>query len=135
MAARLWAALSLVAAAAVGCGAAMHPGDGVVRFEDGEPVRAGGVELRALDGGAQYAGRIGREGGFTLSSLEGKPGVPMGEYEAVVVLVVVTEHLAAHKHVHGRDVPKRYFSYDTSDLRVDVPSTDAGPIELEIQSE
>lgn len=125
------AALGLAAA---GCSSDLHPGSGVVRFTDGEPVRAGSVELRPLDGGDRYASRIAKDGGFTLQDTSGRPGTPPGEYEAVVVLVVQTEDLAKELHTHGRDVPRRYADYYTSGLRVKVESAESPPIELVLEA-
>lgn len=117
----------------MGCGETRHAGVGVVKFADGVPLRAGSLELRSLDGEQHYASRIGRDGEFTLTDRAGVVGVPSGEYEAVVVLVVLTEHLAAARHAHGRNVPRRYSDYFTSGLRVRV--ADDEPIEVVIESE
>ncbi len=125
--------LGLLAVGLAGCNSALHSGQGTVRFTDGEPVQAGSVELRCIDKGIQYASKIDRQGAFQLASQQGEPGLPPGEYEAVVVLIVMTEHLAAAKHQHGHDVPARYADYGTSGLKVQVESPDSAPIQLVLE--
>ena len=114
----------------VGCGDTLHPGTGRVLFDDDEPVRAGSVELRSLADRQQYAAAIDSSGEFTLAGRDGTVGVPPGEYEAVVVLIVMTEHLAAADHRHGRDVPTRFADYATSGLRTTIDSATSGPIRI-----
>ncbi|MEM6798905.1 MAG: carboxypeptidase-like regulatory domain-containing protein [Planctomycetota bacterium] len=129
-------ALLTVGAGHQGCSSPpRHSGSGTVRFEDGEPVRAGSVELRSLASGSRYASRINSDGAFQLLDDDGDAGIPPGQYEAVVVLIVLTEDLAAAEHAHGRNVPTRYADYYTSGLTATVESPDSGPIELVLQPE
>ncbi len=109
----------LVALACInGCGSQSGTAAGIVRFADGEPVQSGSVEFRSLADGAQYATRIANDGTFTLTDNDGTISCPPGEYEVVVVQIVLTEDLAAAAHTHGRTVPRRYADYYTSDLRI-----------------
>jgi len=121
--------LPLVAALACisGCGSQSGTAAGVVRFADGEPVRSGSVEFRSLAEGARYASRIANDGTFTLTDNDGTIRCPSGEYEVVVVQIVLTEDLAADAHTHGRTVPRRYADYYTSDLRITKSADDTAP--------
>ncbi len=103
---------------AVGCGGPLETSNGIVRFSDGEPVQSGSIELRSLADGSRYASRISVDGMFELADTQGDVGCPAGDYEVVVVQIVLTEDLAAADHTHGRTVPRRYADYYTSDLRV-----------------
>ena len=113
-----------------GCSGPSGISDGVVRFEDGEPVRSGSVELRKLVGDQRYAGKIDVEGRFTLADEQGRKGCPPGDYEAVVVQIVVTEDLPPELHQHGRTVPRHFADYYTSNLEVTVNEDQTTPIEI-----
>ena len=106
-----------------------------VQFDDGSPVRAGSVELRRLEDGERYAGRLNDSGTASLSDAGGDPGVPPGKYEAVVVQIVLTEDLAAAAHTHGGTVPRRYADYYTSGLRVEVTDGQIDPIKLQLATQ
>lgn len=121
---------------ASGCSDSGHSGSGVVRFSDHEPVRAGSVEFRSIIGGKnRYASRIGDQGQFQLTDAQGRHGIADGEYEVVVVQIVITEDLALEQHTHGRTVPRRYADYYTSGLRVSVQSKHPQAIELVLSPE
>ena len=126
--------LLLLLLLAAGCSAPTGVSEGVVRFVGGEPVRSGSVEFRSTADGSRYAGRIGLEGQFSLSDGEGNPGIPPGEYEVVVVQMVLTEDLPLGGHTHGKTVPRRYADYRTSGIRV--TSTEGGePLHIVIEAE
>lgn len=110
-------AIALIWMICIGCGGAKHSADGVVQFVDGQPVRSGSIEFRSLADGNRYASRIADDGTFTLSDGDGVAGCPPGDYEIVVVQIVLTEDLAAEAHQHGQTVPRRYADYYTSNLR------------------
>lgn len=95
---------------------------GVVSFDDGQYVRSGSIEFRSLSDQGRFASRIDGQGGFALLNQAGEPACPPGEYEVVVVQIVLTEDLAASAHSHGRTVPRRFADYYTSGLRVSVPA-------------
>lgn len=124
-----WIVLVLCA----GCSPGGPSPNGLVRFDDGEPVRSGSVEFRSVDSGARFAGRIGDDGRFRLQDQQGKPIFPPGEYEVVVVQIVVTEHLAAEMHQHGRTVPRHFADYYTSGLRVTNDAQRTEPIVVELK--
>ena len=118
-----------------GCGNADSAAVGVVEFSDGSPVQSGSVEFRSLGDGSQYASRIAADGGFTLTDQDGDVRCPPGEYEVVVVQIVLTEDLAAEDHDHGRTVPRRYADYYTSDLRTKKAENEVEPIRITLETE
>ena len=116
-----------------GCGGSNDTSKGVVQFTDGEPVQSGSIEFRSLAGGLRYASRIAPNGAFTLADQKGVPRCPPGDYEVVVVQIVLTEDLAAADHTHGRTVPRRYADYYTSRLRTTKKESEPLLIELEAE--
>jgi hypothetical protein len=118
----------------VGCEGTSVSHIGIVRFDDGSPVQSGSIEFRSLADGSRYASRIARDGGFALTDQDGKFGCPLGDYEVVIVQIVLTEDLAAEDHQHGHTVPRRYADYYTTDLRV-TNAADRGKSPLEITVE
>lgn len=112
----------------------MHPGTGRVRFDDGEPVRSGSIEVRLISSSDRYASRIGERGTFQLADADGDTGIPPGEYEAVIVQIVLTEDLALDQHQHGRTVPRRYADYHSSDLRVSIDDNASDSIEVVLEA-
>lgn len=101
-----------------GCSGPTASFEGVVQFDDGSPVQSGSVEFRSLADGSRYASRIASDGSFALTDQDGELRCPPGDYEVVVVQIVLTEDLAAENHDHGHTVPRRYADYYTSGLRV-----------------
>ncbi len=93
---------------------------GQVSFDDGTPVQSGSIEFRRVSYGDRYAARIAKDGRFRLKSTDGTIGLPPGEYEIVVVQIVLTEDLAAEDHQHGNTVPRKYADYYTSGLRTKI---------------
>lgn len=126
--------LLLMAPLAAGCSANGSPAQGIVRFDDGEPVTSGSIEFRSLADGTRYASRLDSEGRFHLEDQRGVRTVPAGEYEIVVVQIVMTEDLALEDHRHGRTVPRRYADYSTSDLRATIDDDTASPIEVTLDA-
>jgi hypothetical protein len=118
----------------IGCSASGPPPRGIVRFDDGEPVQSGSVEFRSLDNGQRYAGRIASDGSFELQDQNAKQSFPPGEYEVVVVQIVLTEDLAIDAHQHGRTVPRHYADYYTSKLRISNQADRTDPIVVELLS-
>ena len=109
-------ALLLLVATLSGC-SSQQPATGIVEYTDGDPVQSGSIEFRSLETGDRYAGKIASDGAFTLRDQDGNESLPPGDYEIVVVQIVMTEDVAAADHQHGRTVPRRYADYYTSDLR------------------
>lgn len=111
-----------------GCSGSDDSAKGVVQFSDGELVQSGSIEFRSLANKARYASRIRSNGSFTLTDSEGDVSCPPGDYEVVVLQIVLTEDLAAEAHEHGRTVPRKYADYYTSGLRVTKVEGDLEPI-------
>ena len=131
---RQWLLLSLLACIA-GCGSPTGPTSGIVRFDDGSPVRSGSIELRRRDDKERFSSRISTEGAFQPANEDGEIGLPPGSYDVVVVQIVLTEDLALEAHTHGGTVPRRYADYYTSDLEVEVADGQVEPIEIVVQAE
>lgn len=119
----------------VGCGKPTTPSAGFVQFIDGEPVQSGSIEFRSLDDRASFASRLSPDGGFTLTDKDGAENLPVGDYEVVVVQIVLTEDLAAEAHQHGRTVPRRYADYYTSGLTFSNQADRTAPIEIALEFE
>lgn len=124
-------ALSMTA----GCDSGNGPLSGRVIFDDGSPVQSGSIEFRAVANGSRFASRISSDGRFYPKDDEGRGGLPTGEYEIVVVQIVLTEDLAAHEHSHGHTVPRRYADYHTSKLRVTIDPQQREEIEIKVAME
>lgn len=101
-----------------------------MRFEDGTPVQTGVIEFRSLLGDWKRSGHIQRDGSFVLRDGDDVVTLPPSEYEVIVAQVIITEHLAAEHHSHGREVPLRFADYNTSALNHTVLPGDTEPIEI-----
>ena len=117
-----------------GCSKTSDNYKGMVVFEDGAPVESGSVEFRSLADGSRYASRIASNGSFALTNQEGALGCPPGDYEVVVVQIVLTEDLAAEDHDHGQTVPRRYADYYTSGLRVNNPEQSGSLLRITLEA-
>ena len=116
-----------------GCGKPGGNYEGSVLFDDGTAVQSGSVEFRSLADGSRYASRIATDGSFALTDKDGELGCLPGDYEVVVVQIVLTEDLAAEAHEHGRTVPRRYADYYTSGLRVTNPKHAESPLQVTLE--
>jgi hypothetical protein len=123
--------LLLLVATLSGCSSQQHA-TGIVEYTDGDPVQSGSIEFRSLETGDRYAGKIASNGAFTLRDQDGNEHLPPGEYEVVVVQIVMTEDVAAADHEHGQTVPRRYADYYTSDLRFTNQADRTSPIQIEL---
>lgn len=124
-------ALLLLVATLSGC-SSQQSSTGIVGYTDGDPVQSGSIEFRSLETGDRYAGKIASNGAFTLRDQDGNEHLPPGEYEVVVVQIVMTEDVAAADHEHGQTVPRRYADYYTSDLRFTNQADRTSPIQIEL---
>jgi len=118
----------------LGCSPSGPPPRGIVRFDDGQLVQSGTVEFRSLDSGQRFVGKISSDGTFELEDQAGAAAFPPGDYEVVIVQIVLTEDLAAENHQHGRTVPRQYADYYTSNLRIFNAADRTGPIVVELSS-
>ncbi|MEM1226817.1 MAG: carboxypeptidase-like regulatory domain-containing protein [Planctomycetota bacterium] len=130
---RLAGLLGVIAISSAGC--SKQPANtGIVRFDDGQPVQSGSIEFRNRSNGDAFASRVAPDGNFALADKDGQPSFPPGDYEVVVVQIVLTEDLAADEHQHGRTVPRRYADYYTSGLRFTNDANRSEPIRIELES-
>ena len=129
------AALLTLVCTFTGCGGPIGPTFGSVRFEDGSPVRAGSIEFRRLEDKSRFTSRIAQDGSFHPADGNGQLGLPPGDYEVVVVQIVLTEDLAKEAHSHGSTVPRRYADYYTSGLRYAVEDGVNEAIQIYLQPE
>lgn len=129
-----FASVALLGLLLVGCGGPSSSYQGIVQFDDGSAVQSGSVEFRSLADGSRYASRIADDGSFALANQDGELRCPPGDYEVVVVQIVLTEDLAADAHKHGRTVPRRYADYYTSGLRVTNDSDSTSPLQITLES-
>ena len=129
-----WATVGTWLTGTAGCGGPNTvPVQGRVEFADGQPVRTGRIEFRAVDAEWRAMSEIAPDGSFALTTADGAAGLPPGDYEIIVVQLIITEDLARRAHGdggHGRNVPRRYADYYTSGLRATV--TDGGANDLRI---
>lgn len=117
-----------------GCGGpTTYPVAGKVVFSDGEPVQNGKIEFRSVDGPARGMGDLSKKGSFRLRTLEGDEGLPAGDYDVVVLQIIMTEDLSLAAHDHGRPVPPRYADYFTSGLRATVEEGTSEDITITIE--
>jgi hypothetical protein len=118
-----------------GCDKPVGVNAGIVQFADGSPVQSGSVELRNLKTKERYSSKIASNGGFKPASVDGQIGVPPGDYEAVVVQIVMTEDLAMADHTHGGTVKRQFADYYTSGLKVEVLEGATEPIQITVESQ
>ena len=127
--------LSLGLVFVFGCGGPeILPVEGQVVFTDGELVRTGRIEYNAVDGPYRAMGEIEDAGRFELVTAEGDQGLPAGEYEIIVVQLVITEDLSLADHDHGRAVPRKYADYFTSGLRTVVSEANSTQQEIVVEA-
>ena len=118
---------------APGCSGPTTSSAGHVVFSSGEPVQSGSIEFRSLESGNRYSSRLDEQGRFELADADGRVGIAPGEYEVVVVQIVLTEDLALDKHSHGKTVPRRYADYYTSDVRAAIVENSTKPIRVVVE--
>jgi hypothetical protein len=101
-----------------GCGSGRVEISGTVVYEDGTPVEEGTVCGELVDGGAYMIQGTIKNGAFTLGT--GKPGdgVRPGKYK----IMIQCRALGDAEIAEGKKaaIDKKYGSYETSDLTLDV---------------
>ncbi len=119
----------------IGCGSAQvptYPVIGRVEFADGTPVRHGTVELESVDHELSAAGKIQHDGSFVLGTYTPDDGAVAGEHNAIVVQMVIADGSFEHTVDHGKPVPVRYATYETSSLSASVEAVESNEIVLQI---
>lgn len=119
----------------VGCGFGDGPQSGNVRFKvDGSPVTSGKIEFRRVGDLARFNAVIQNDGTFQPSDQDGVIGLPPGNYDVVVIQIVLTEDLQKFLHTHGHTVDTRHAAYETSDLTYEVAEGQTADIEIEVEA-
>ena len=125
--------MGLPAIVLCGCGSdrvPTYPVAGRVEFADGEPVRVGTIELESRDFGTAATGTIQDDGSFVLGTYTATDGAAVGSHRAIVVQIVIDDGSVTHATDHGRPVPQKFGSYDTSDLLVEIEPIDENDLTI-----
>jgi hypothetical protein len=120
----------------VGCnrGPRIVPARGVVVFEDGSPVHVGTVETKSLKyENVQSTGKIQNDGTFVLSTLGDGDGAAVGEHQCVVVQLVMAEGIEGHRTTTEGIVDRKFNTYSTSGLRIQVPDEGTKDLKLVVK--
>lgn len=111
---------------------AVYPTSGTVTFGDGEPVRNGVIEFESIEHGTTATGRINEDGTFTLGTYSADDGAAAGSHRVIAIQVIINDGLVKHHKDHGRAVPPRYASYETSGLTAEVKAADENSIAVQL---
>ncbi|MCO6046091.1 hypothetical protein NG895_19500 [Aeoliella sp. ICT_H6.2] len=133
--------LAMLLVAATGCGDARpptYPASGVVRFEDGTPVRYGVVNLVPQSAGPSARGKINSRGEFELGTFDTTDGAMAGEYRVLIVqyLPSAEKVVAApdeHEHSDSSIVPLSYSQLDHTPLRAEIVTDGDNRLEMLIE--
>ncbi len=109
------------------------PVNGKVVFPDGSPVHIGTVELKSREHGIQARGTIDSEGNFKLSTYRDGDGAVAGLHDCVVVQFVMTEGFTGHRPSTIGVIDRRYNSYATSGLSVEIKPEGVNNVILEVE--
>ena len=110
-----------------------HPVSGRARFTSGGPVHVGTVELKSHLHGVQARGEIQNDGTFTLTTYAEGDGAVAGSHDCVIVQFIVAEDLAGHAPSAIGVIDRRYASYATSGLVVEIEPGGPNEIVLEVE--
>ena len=106
-----------------GCGSdrvPTYPVSGRVQFSDGSPVRHGTIEFESVEHGTTAAGSIQHDGSFVLGTYTPDDGAAAGQHKAIIVQLVIADGSFKHTIDHGKPVPVKYSSYESSGLSASV---------------
>lgn len=112
---------------------ATYPVQGKVVFPSGSPVRVGSIEIRSKNHNIQARGTISRDGSFELSTYEPGDGAVEGKHDCVIVQMVMTEGIEGHRPSTLGVIDRRYASYRTSGLSIEIKPTDENEIVVEVE--
>ncbi len=133
-----FASTGLCLALVIGCqeeANRVYPAAGKVVFSDGSPAKFGIIEFRSLSAEPIVArGKIEPSGSFQVKT-SGQPGLVAGTHQ-VIILQVIGDPASRRKiiHRHGREVARKYRSYETSDLTVEVSAEGDNDFTLEVDA-
>lgn len=111
-----------VLALASGCSTRLetYKVDGRVEFENGRPVVVGVVECLSVEHQLNARGTIREDGTFSLSTFEQGDGAVAGPHKCVVIQLVIGENIEGHRPSTVGVVDRKYASYQTANLEIDV---------------
>jgi ribosomal protein S12 len=96
-------------------------------------VHVGTVEVKSREHGIQARGAIQTDGSFTLSTYEEGDGAVAGAHDCVIVQFVMAEDLSGHRPSTIGVIDRRYASYATSGLAMDVSPDEPNKVVLEVE--
>lgn len=128
----------------LGCdsGPAVYPASGVVRFENGQPVRNASIEFVPKAGGPSPRARIDAEGRFVLGTYASDDGAPPGAYLVIVIQPLPPSASGAARSLgeehadhagSAQAVSLRHASTETTGIEARVEATDSNEFELVVQ--
>ena len=98
-----------------------YPVSGVIKFADDSTAQFGSIEFRSDTEPPSIArGLINQDGSFTAKSAAGRPGLIAGNYKLIIVQIMANARSGGVTHHHGLEVDKKYSTYKTSDLEIEV---------------
>lgn len=106
---------------------------GQVQFKSGGPVRVGTVELKSRAHNVNARGKLNSDGSFTLTTYVDGDGAIEGMHDCVVVQFVMTEGIKGHRPSTIGVLDRRYNSYATSGLELEISSTGKNEILIEVE--
>jgi hypothetical protein len=110
-----------------------YPVSGKVRFKSGEPVKVGTIELKSREHDIHARGILERDGTFHLTTYETGDGAIEGKHDCVLVQFVMTEGLKGHRPSTIGVVDRRYSSYASSGLTVDITPSKQNEVTIEVE--
>ena len=119
-----------------GCGESRvpaYPTRGTVHFGDGELVKTGIIELESVEHGTTATGRILEDGTFILGTYTPNDGAVAGSHRVIVVQIIVKDGTMKHMINHGRAVPTKYASYDTSGIKTTVEPIENNQLKIVLE--
>lgn len=113
-----------------------YPVSGTVIFsEDDSPAQFGTIEFRSqTEPPAIARGIIRKDGAFTAKSTDGRAGLIAGKYQMIIIQVIGNPRNGSVVHHHGLEVNKKYNSYKTSDLEIEVTPDGENKFDLVVDS-
>ena len=120
---------------AVGCSDHLptYPVAGKVEFTSGGPVHVGTVELKSRQHGVQARGQIQPDGSFTLTTYKDGDGAVAGTHDCVVAQFVMAEGIAGHRPSTIGVIDRRFASYSTSGLSIEISAGESNHLLIEVQ--
>lgn len=110
-----------------------YPVQGKVQFKSGGPVRVGTIELKSREHDIQARGTLNTDGTFKLTTYEDGDGAIAGKHGCVVVQFVMAEGIKGHRPSTIGVIDRRYNSYATSGLEIEISPKGKNEITIEVE--